>query len=222
MILQKPNGVSFRDWVAACERRHPIVSPAVQAARAARMMDGAFWLDSRAPFISGDVASVTLGTGDKALYPVANFPVLGGNYFNYIGKGLKIWLFGRITTSTTPGNLTWDIYYGSGADATGTILASSAAKALQASQTNLSWCAEFTVRTRTLGATGTLFCTGFSLFNVAVILSTAQPVLIPDSAPAASGSVDLTSANIISVQVKRSGSTAETMQVHEMQVTSLN
>jgi hypothetical protein len=43
-------------------------------------------------------------------------------------------------------------------------------------------------------------------------------MFIPASAAAVSGGVDLTAANIISVQFKRSGSTAETMQVHDMEV----
>ena len=186
------------------------------------MSDGLFYNDLREPFIGADIASVTLSTTDKALYPKDNFPVLGGQYFSRVGKKLKIKLFGKITTAATPGNLTWDIYYGTGADANGTILASSAAIALQANQTNLSWMCEVTVHCRSIGATGTLFCTGWSLFNVAVVLSTVQPVLIPASAPVVSGAVDLTAANIISVQFKRSGSTAETMQVHDMEVIALN
>jgi hypothetical protein len=186
------------------------------------MADGMYYLDSRAPWLTGDVASVTLSTTDKALYPAASFPPLGANYFNFIGKAIRIRLFGRITTAATPGNGTWDIYWGSGADANGTILASSAAVALIASQTNLSWVMECDVVCRTIGATGTLFVTGWSLYNVAVMASTNQPQLIPASAPAASGSVDLTANNVVSVQYKRSGSTAETMQVHNLSVIALN
>ena len=183
------------------------------------MADGLFYNDLREPSITADVASVTLSTTDKALYPAANFPVLGGQYWSRPGKKIKIRLFGRITTGATPGNLTWDVYYGTGADANGTILASSAAEALTASQTNLSWEAEIYIHCRTTGATGTLFVTGYARFNESV---KAVRQLIPASAPAASGSVDLTVANIISVQVKRSGSTAETMQVHDMEVIALN
>jgi len=185
-------------------------------------MDGPYYLDQRAPFISADVASVTLATTDKALYPVANFPALGSNYFSFIGKAIWIHLFGRITTAATPGNLTVDTYWGTGADANGTIIGSSAAVALTASQTNLSWTLDLFVRARTLGATGTLFVTGELVANNAVLATSVQPVLVPASAPAASSSVDLTASNIISVQFKRSGSTAETAQVHELGVYALN
>lgn len=183
------------------------------------MADGPFYLDSRAPFISTNVTAVTLATTDKAMYPKDNFPVLGGNYFNYIGKSILIELFGRFTTAGTPGNLTVDVYYGSGADANGTIISSSAAVALTASQTDLSWYMRYLVRTRTLGASGTLFGTGFIIFNESLI---ASHMMIPASAPAASAAVDLTAANIISVQFKRSGSTGESARVDEMQVTALN
>lgn len=182
-------------------------------------MDGGFYHDTRSPFLIADIAAVTLSTTDKALYPTANFPVLGSNYWTP-GKRMHIDLFGRITTAATPGNGTWDVYWGTGADANGTILVSSAAQALTASQTNLSWHAHFDIHCRAIGSGtgGSLFAVGWAKFNEAVV---APTMAIPASAPAAVG-VDTTASNIISVQFKRSGSTVETMQVHDIIVTSLN
>lgn len=185
-------------------------------------MDGAFYLDLRSPFTTANLTAVTLSSADKALYTAGDFPVLGGQYFNFPGKALRIKLFGRMTTGATPGNLTWSIYFGTGADANGTILAASTATALVASGTALTWEAEIDVHCRTTGASGTLFCTGRSLFSVGLVLSTNAPILIPGSTPVVSSAVDLTAANIISVQAKRSGSTGESMQVHNMQVVALN
>ena len=148
--------------------------------------------------------------------------MLGGQYFSRIGKALRIELFGRMTTVLTPGNGSFNVYYGTGADANGTLLMTGTPVALVASGTNLSWKAVVDVHCRSIGSTGTLFCTGWALFNVGLILSTLSPVLLPASVPAVSGSVDLTAANIISVQYLRSGSTAETMQVHDVKVISLN
>lgn len=185
------------------------------------MADGLFYRDSRTPFLSADVAAVTLSTTDKALVPLANLPILGSNYFSFIGKAVCIKMFGRITTAATPGNGTFDIYWGSGVDATGTIIASSAAFALTLSQTNLSWELEFIVRCRAMGASGSLFVTGMASFNVGVVAGSLQPILIPASAPAAV-TADLTAANVISPQFKRSGSTAETMQVHDFLFEALN
>jgi hypothetical protein len=186
-------------------------------------MDGAFYLDTREPFVGADVAAVTLATTAKALYPTGAFPVLGAGYFGRVGKKVRIKLFGRITTVLTPGNGSFDVYWGSGADANGTILASSAALALSASQTNLSWELEIDVTCRKLNdaTNGALLVTGEAKFNVGVLASTLAPMLIPASA-AAQVTVDLSLANIISVQFKRSGSTAETMQVHDMTVIALN
>ena len=184
-------------------------------------MDGPFYVDTRAPHLSADVAAVTLSTTDKALIPVANLPILGSNYFSFIGKLVRLRMFGRITTGATPGNGTVDVYWGSGADANGTIICSSAAVALTASQTNLTWELELFIRCRAMGASGSLFGLGMFNANVGVLASTLQPVMIPASAPAAV-TVDLTAANVISPQFKRSGSTAETMQVHDFMFEAMN
>ena len=186
------------------------------------MADGLFYLDTREPFVAADIPAVTLAATAKALYPASNFPVLGGQYFARPGKAVRITLFGRMTTGITPGNGSFNILYGSGADAAGVLLMTGTPVALVASGTNLSWTAEVTVTCRTTGSAGTLFCTGWTEFSVGLLLATNAPVLLPASAPAASGACDLTAANIISVQYLRSGSTAETMQIHQMQVMALN
>lgn len=186
------------------------------------MADGLFYNDLREPFVTVAPGAVTLTSTAKALYTASQFPVLGGQYFSRVGKKLKIRLFGRMTTAVTPGNGSFNVYYGSGADANGVLLMTGSPVALSASQTNLSWTAEIVVTCITTGSAGTLFCTGCAHFNVGLIASTLQPILLPASAPAVSGACDLTAANIISVQYLRSGSTVETMQVHEMEVTALN
>jgi hypothetical protein len=183
-------------------------------------MDSFFYSDLRAPFNNADIAPVTLAATDKALYTQSNFPVLGGQYFAVIGKKMRIRLFGKITTGATPGNGTFDIYYGTGADANGTILVSSAALTLLANQSNLSWFIEIYVHVRSTGSAGTLFCDGWGFFNTSVVA--AGTFLIPASAAVVSGAVDLTASNMISVQFKRTGSTAETMAVQDLEVISLN
>jgi hypothetical protein len=149
-------------------------------------MDGAFYHDTREPFIGADITAVTLAATAKALYPASNFPLLGGQYFSRIGKKLRIRLFGRMTTGATPGNGSFNVYYGTGADANGVALVTGTPVALVANGTNLSWEAEFYVHCRSIGSAGTLFCTGRALFNVGLLLSTNAPMLIPASAPAVS------------------------------------
>src|ERR1035437_7322226 len=156
------------------------------------MSDGLFYNDLREPFIAADISPVTLLTTNLALYPASNFPVLGGQYFARIGKKLRIRLFGKITQCTTPGNGHFNIYYGTRAAANGVLLASSVAFALTASQTNLSWNADLCVHCRSIGSTGTLFCRGEANFNVGVVATTLQPIIIPASAAAVSSACDLT------------------------------
>lgn len=183
------------------------------------MADGLFYNDVREPFMTVPPSAVTLASTAKALYPAAAFPILGGQYFARPGKKIKIRLFGIITTAATPGNGSFNVYYGTGADANGVLLMTGTPVALTAGQTNLTWELEIIITCITTGSSGTLRCTGKAIFNEAVL---APHQMLPTSTAAASGACDLTAANIISVQFLRSGSTAETMQTIEMEVTALN
>jgi hypothetical protein len=214
----------YRDWLIenkSPERVKEFLEKAKDSEIRA-MADGLFYNDLREPFIAADIPAVTLAPTAKALYPASNHPILGSQYFGRVGKKIEIYLFGRMTTGTTPGNLTIDVYYGTGADANGVILASSAAVALTASQTSLSWECKVKVHCRSTGNVGTLFCTGKFQANVAVLASTLQPMMIPASLPVVSAACDLTVANLISIQARRSGSTGETMQVHDLEFIAKN
>lgn len=173
------------------------------------------------PLVSADEAAVTLAVTNKALIPAARYN-LGTQYFNKVGRRLRIRAFGKITTVLTPGNMTIALLFGTGADANGISLAASAAFALTASQTNLSWNAEFYVSARSLGATGALFATGWVEFNPGVVASTLQPIMVPASAAVVSAAVDLTGALIPSLQALRSGSTAETMTVQDYDISPMS
>lgn len=186
------------------------------------MADGLFYNDLREPFVAVDLAAISPLATAVALYTPSSFPVLGGQYFSRPGKKLRIRLFGRCTSAATPGNVSFAVYYGTGASANGVLLASSGAVAWTAAQANMSFWVDVVVTCRTTGSVGTLFCTGKAHFNPAAVASTLQPMLIPATAAAVSGACDLTAALIISVQMLRSGSTAETAQIHEMEVTALN
>lgn len=174
------------------------------------------------PFVSADEAAITLATTYKALIPAARFANLGTQFFNKVGRKLRIRAFGKITTAATPGNGQLGILFGTGADNNGVTVMQSAAFALIASQTNLSWNCELYISARSLGATGTLMGTGWVEFNPGVVASTAQPLLIPASAAAVSGSCDLTGALIPSLQFLRSGSTAEAMTVQDYDISPMN
>lgn len=184
-------------------------------------MDGVFWLDLKEPFITVPPVAVTLTTTAKALYTTSQFPPLPAGYFARVGKKIKICLRGIITTALTPGNGSFNIYYGSGADANGVLLMTGTPAALTASQTNVSWVLEITITCISIGSSGTLRCTGWAHFNEAVQV----PIqMLPTTVDAVSGACDLATltAQIISVQYLRSGSTVETMQVMDMEVIAMN
>jgi hypothetical protein len=173
------------------------------------------------PPVSADEATITLASTYKNLIPVSRYN-LGPQFFNKIGRRLRIRAFGKITTAVTPGNGQIGVLFGTGADANGVNVVQSAAFALIASQTNISWNAEFYISCRSTGPTGTLFGTGWIEFNPAVVASTAQPLMIPASAAAVSASCDLTGTLVPSLQFLRSGSTVETITVQDYDISPMN
>jgi hypothetical protein len=186
------------------------------------MADGLFYVDTREPHMVTDVAAVTMTTTAKALYPAAAFPVLGGQYFNRPGKAIKISLWLKLVLGATPGNFSFNLHWGSGADATGTLICTAGTPvALNASVTKCMY-AEFTIRCLTTGTAGTLQATGWAIPDGALITAgTIAPIMVPVAGAAASAALDLTAANIVSVQALQSG-TAGTIQVQSMLVEALN
>ena len=182
------------------------------------MADGLFYLDTREPHIVTDVTAVTMAATAKALYPAAAFPVLGGQYFNRPGKAIKISLWMKVIVALTPGNFSFQPMWGTGADANGTVICTTGTPvAMNASVTKCIY-AEFTVRCLTTGTAGTLQCTGWAIADGLLITAgTLNPILIPTAGAAASAALDLTAANIVSIQVLQSG-TAGTIQVQSMSV----
>ena len=187
------------------------------------MADGLFYVDTREPHLVSDVAAVTMAVTAKALYPAAAFPVLGGQYFNRPGKAIKISMWLKFVLGATPGNLSFNVHWGTGADANGTLICVAGTPiAATASVTKCAYL-EFVVRCITTGTAGTLQGTGWCMADQALFTTplTTLPILIPMAGAAASASLDLTAANIVSVQVLQSG-TAATVQVQSLLVEALN
>ena len=186
-------------------------------------MDGQFYVDTRYPHIAADIASVTLTTTAKAIVPVANLPVLGANYFSWIGKAIRMRIWGHMTAVATPGNLGLNLYWGTGADANGTAVGTYTAASTSAltAGTTLTWEWDILVRCRALGASGSLICHGMLNANPALIASSLQPLVHPLSS-AAPVTVDLTAANVLSPQMIASGSAGTAVIVHEFTFESMN
>jgi hypothetical protein len=133
-----------------------------------------------------------------------------------------------MTTGATPGNVTIEIRHQTGTptDAGGTILATSAATAFTASKTAISWWFKCFIEAR--GDASTFVPTAAPLFAMgmfqadgtgALITSPGNPMFLPAATPAAVN-VDTTLAGTIHIDMKRSGSTAEAVTVHDLLVAS--
>jgi hypothetical protein len=184
-------------------------------------MDGQFYVDSRAPHVSADAAQATLIGTNVALLPIANLPILGSNYFGWVGKAVRMTMLGRFTSVASPGTVTFSLLWGNGANANGTSLAATAALTLIANQTNITWQAQWWIRCRAIGASGSLMTVGTMNINPALVASTAQPIMIPASAPAPV-TVDLTAANVLSPQALCTVATTNTVTIHEFLFEALN
>lgn len=172
--------------------------------------DGPFYTDAKqsAFGIAAD-AAVTLATTDKMIYPGVKTLINPANLFD--GKMYEVYLYGTVTTAATPGNLGVEVYWGS-TDAATTLLASSAAWALVANQTTIPFLITCRLRINSRGATGA--AEAYAKLEIGTAVMTAATLgagLIPASAPAPV-TVDTTAATSgLGVQMKRSGSTAETV-----------
>lgn len=185
-------------------------------------MDGNFYVDSRLPFLSADIGPTTIVSTNKAIVPVANLPILGSNYFSYIGKAVRIRMFGRWSTAATPGTQTFSLFWGTGADANGTSIVASQIITPAASLVNNSWEWDMVIRCRAMGATGSLIANGtYKWVNSTTLTTAATEMMVPASANAAV-TVDLTAALLISPQVLAVTSTTNTMSLHDFLFEALN
>ena len=168
------------------------------------------------------MAAATIIATNVALIPVANIPVLGSNYFSFIGKAMRIRLAGRWSTAATPGTQTFSLMWGTGANANGTAILTSQVITPIASLVNTLWMLDVVVRCRAMGATGSLLATGtFKFLNSLTLTTALSEFPLPATAPAAV-TVDLTAANVISPQALAVTSTTNTMQVHDVLYEALN
>jgi hypothetical protein len=173
--------------------------------------------------MSADNASVTLLTTNVAILGNEKLPVLGSSYFGYVGKAVRMRIWGQITAVATPGNLGLAVYWGNNTAANGTSIGSYTAAAGSAltAGTALTWEWDIFIRCRALGASGSLLCHGMFNANPALVAASLQPIIFPLSA-AAPVTVDLTVANFLSPQMSASGSAGSAVVVHEFLFEALN
>lgn len=184
-------------------------------------------------FASASFTAVSPITTSISIIPVLRVPATSlafpAGYWLKPGRRWWVRMFGQMTTVATPGNVTMEIRHQTGTptDAGGTILATSALVAAAANKTNITWYLDFIIESR--GDATTFVPTATPLFAIgrfapepsSVVLPAANnPLYMPATAPAAVN-VDATLAGTIHVDMKRSGSTAETIQVHDLSVNAM-
>lgn len=183
------------------------------------MADGLFYLDTREPHFVSNLGAITMTTTAKAMYAAANFPTLGGGYFSRPGKAIKISCSALFTLAASPGNLSFNILWGTGADANGTVLMTGTPAAATSATKRVYL--EVVVRCITTGTSGSLEATGWSLWDVGIMASPNFIMMMPTGAAGAGVTADTTAANIVSIQPLQSG-TASTVTVDWLQVEALN
>ena len=186
-------------------------------------------------FASAGFASVSPITTSVSLVPILRVPATNlafpANYWLKPGRRWLVRMFGLFTTAATPGNLTLEVRHQTGTptDAGGTILCTSAAIALAASKSNISWEMEIWIESRGDATTfvptaSPLGCQGRFIYDGAGALfsTTSQnPLLLPATLGTTQTNVDCTLAGTIHVDAKRSGSTAEAATVTDLSVNAL-
>jgi hypothetical protein len=177
-------------------------------------MEGPWVSNLLEPFNTTSQSLITLTGTAQALYATSQLPTLA-NYFNYAGKLLHFRGVGQTTSGATPGNFALSILYGSNANNVGSNIVSIVV-AWPASQVNTTFMFDYWCRCRVPGASGTLSCQGFMFMQGFGIIQSFF------SNPSVFTPVDLTATAYMSPQLFRSGSTAETVQMHDIFFESIN
>jgi hypothetical protein len=174
-----------------------------------------------------DGSALASSTTRTSLLPGAAKLTLPPNFFDVIGKKIRVKASGRISTVvTTPGTLTLDIAFGS------VVVATTQAFALNVTaQTNQTWDLEWDLTCRAIGSStaANMMHTGkwisrASLNAPAVGTTTGiGTVLIPETAPAVGTGFDSTASQVVDLFGTWSVSNAaNSILVHQYELISLN
>lgn len=167
-----------------------------------------------------DGATLSNTAVQTSIIPAAAKFAIAGNYFDTIGKAVKVEIFGRISTlNPTPGNLTLSFRLGA------TDAASSGTMPLNttAAKTNVAFRAECTVTCRSIGTAATLMY-DWRIDSEAVALAiTGVGTLLYPIAPVVGTAFDSTAAQTVDIQAAFSiASASNALTLHSYQLISLN
>mgnify|MGYP001226868426 CR=1 FL=1 len=173
-----------------------------------------------------DGAALVNSTAQTSLLPTAARATMPANLISRVGLRMLIQAAGRITTTATPGSLTFDLKLGS------VVIGSSGGFALNtAAQTNVNWRLHWEFTLRAIGGvtTANFFHQG-AWFSHAVVGAAAPTAggtgvhLIPfNAAPAVGTGFDSTAAAILDLFATwQTASANNSIQLHQYDVLILN
>jgi hypothetical protein len=165
-----------------------------------------------------DGTALNTSTTPTSILPAAAKFTLPAN-FHSIGKVLRVTGNGRISTTTGPPSITFDLRFGS------TVVWNGAAFVTVASLTNKSWELMALLTCRAIGATANLM--GIGKFTSSIVVGStggnANTAVLPDSAPAVGSNFDSTAAQVVDLFATWSASSASnSVQLHSFTLESLN
>lgn len=162
----------------------------------------------------GDSTALTASTtATTIINPQAKW-TMPANFFDRVGRRIRIVAGGRISTVTTPGTLTLSVKIGS------VVVAISTAMVLSTTaKTNVTWMLWWDLVARSVGAStsATLMHIGEWVSEAAgatTVAGEAKSIMIPTSAPAVGTGFDSTTAAALDLQGTWSISNADSIQTH--------
>lgn len=190
-------------------------------------MSANYWVETLAEAQS-DGAPLTASTTPTSLLPTQARATLPPGFFRNPGKALRITASGRVSNVvTTPGTLTLDVRMGPTANI---IVFTGGAMALNVvAKTNVTWWLELILTCRQVGGGTSANLMGTGKWTSESVVGSPLPsaggsgvLLLPSSAPAVGTGFDSTVAMVVDLFGTWSINNANSIQVHEYLLESLN
>lgn len=178
------------------------------------------WNETLGTSVADGTAINTTTTASSILHSVSKITLPAGA-IDKVGKLIRVWATGRISTTTGPPSITLDVRLG------GTVVFNGGALVTVASVTNKTWELVALMTARSIGAVAaaTLFGTG-KFTSPAVVGSTggnANTAMLPDNAPAVGTGFDSTIALGVDLFATWSAASASnSIQCHQFELDLLN
>jgi hypothetical protein len=171
----------------------------------------------------GDGAVLTAASAASAIPAAAKF-TLKANFFDYVGKAIRVQASGRISSIiTTPGTARYDVRFG------GTVVFDGLAILLDtvAGHTTVGWTLDILMTCRAIGTSGNLWGQGtWACEDILGVPATApkgvlSAILPWNSTPAVGANFDTTVSQVVDVFFTQTAATGS-MTLHQYTLTALN